>query len=474
MADSFILFAEMRTGSNLLEANLNALDGVTCHGEAFNPHFIGYPNRDAALGVTRAERDADPLCLLSALRAAPGLNGFRYFHDHDPRVLDPVMADPRCAKIVLTRNPLDSYLSWKIARATNQWKLTDVKRRKDAQVTFDAAEFTAHVERLQAFQQDILHRLQSSGQVAFHLAYEDLQDLAVLNGLAQWLGVPARLARLDDALKVQNPAPPEEKVSNPEEMARALADLDRFNLHRTPNFEPRRGPVVPSHVGAVKTPLLYLPVAGGPVASVTSWMAELDRQPVEALHRRMNQKQLRQWKAAMAGHRSFTVLRHPVLRAHEVFCRRILSAGPGSFTAIRETLRRRYHVPLPEGGGETDHDLDRHRAAFEGFLAFLQANLAGQTGVRVDGAWASQSAALSGFGELALPDAVLREDELAERLADLARRLGHPDPPPYVPEAEAGPVPLAQVYDRALEDRVAAIYRRDYAMFGFAPWGEGG
>ncbi|NBO20432.1 MAG: nodulation protein NodH, partial [Rhodobacteraceae bacterium] len=38
---SFVVFAEMRTGSNYLEANLNALSGVLCHGEAFNPHFIG-------------------------------------------------------------------------------------------------------------------------------------------------------------------------------------------------------------------------------------------------------------------------------------------------------------------------------------------------------------------------------------------------------------------------------------------------
>ena len=43
--DSFIVFAEMRTGSNFLEANLNAIEGVTCHGGAFNPHFIGYPNK---------------------------------------------------------------------------------------------------------------------------------------------------------------------------------------------------------------------------------------------------------------------------------------------------------------------------------------------------------------------------------------------------------------------------------------------
>ena len=64
---SFVVFAEMRTGSNFLEANLNAFAGITCHGEAFNPHFIGYPNTTNILGVDQAARDADPAALLRAI-----------------------------------------------------------------------------------------------------------------------------------------------------------------------------------------------------------------------------------------------------------------------------------------------------------------------------------------------------------------------------------------------------------------------
>ncbi len=57
----------MRTGSNFLEANLNAFDGFECHGEAFNPHFIGYPNKTEILDVTQAQRDADPARLINRL-----------------------------------------------------------------------------------------------------------------------------------------------------------------------------------------------------------------------------------------------------------------------------------------------------------------------------------------------------------------------------------------------------------------------
>ena len=468
MFDYFIVFAEMRTGSNFLETNLNAFDGLSCLGEAFNPHFIGYPNKTEILGITQDERDADPARLIEAVRAAPGLAGFRFFHDHDPRVLALALDDPRCAKIILTRNPLDSYVSWKIAKATNQWKLTDVKRRKDAQAEFDAEEFARHVAGLQEFQVTLLNRLQVSGQVPFYVAYEDLQDLGVMNGLARWLGVSAQLDSLDKSLKPQNPGSVTDKVSNPEDMSRALADLDAFNLTRTPNFEPRRGAAVPSYMGGVKTPLLYLPVAGGPVDTVRGWLAALDSVSEDELFQGMNQKQLRQWKRAMPGHRSFTVIRHPALRAHEVFCTRILSTGPGAYLKIRETLKRQFKLGLPKEG--QSYSAAAHREAFEGFLAFLKANLAGQTAIRVDASWATQSVTLSSFGDFVLPDRVIREDEMEESLADLARRAGHAAPPMPKPSEEQGEFGLGDIYDAALEELVADVYQRDYLMFGFAAW----
>ena len=43
---SFVIFAEMRTGSNLLEATLNAIKYVTCFGEAFNPYMMGWPDKE--------------------------------------------------------------------------------------------------------------------------------------------------------------------------------------------------------------------------------------------------------------------------------------------------------------------------------------------------------------------------------------------------------------------------------------------
>ena len=74
--DYFVIFAEMRTGSNFLEANLNAFQGLQCHGEAFNPHFIGYPNSTDILGVSHAQREANPQQLLDAIKTkSDGLGG---------------------------------------------------------------------------------------------------------------------------------------------------------------------------------------------------------------------------------------------------------------------------------------------------------------------------------------------------------------------------------------------------------------
>ena len=469
--DLFVVLAEMRTGSNFLEANLNAFDGVTCHGEAFNPHFVGYPNSKDILGITRDMREADPDRLLNTIRQmSGGLGGFRFFNDHDPRALERVLPDPRCAKIVLTRNPIDSYISWKIARATGQWKLTNAKHVKRRTVRFDAEEFETHLAALQSFQMHILNTLQKTGQTAFYVAYEDLQDLDVMNGLAAWLGIDARLDSLDKKLKKQNPEPMSEKVENFAVMEAALAGLDRFDLHRTPNFEPRRAPAVPTYVAAAESPLLYLPVRSGPEEAVKTWLAALDGVGQDDLLTGFSQQNLRKWKRQRPGHRSFTVLRHPLARAHAAFCDRILSTGPGGFSEIRATLKRAFKLPLPASEDAADYDADAHRAAFRAFLEFLRKNLGGQTSVRVDGHWASQSSVIEGYGKFVLPDMILREERLAEDLTHLAAQIDRTDAPPAPAATDPHHDALAAIYDTDLEPLARDIYQRDYMLFGFGDW----
>ncbi len=456
--DSFVVLAGMRTGSNFLEANLNAFAGVTCYGEVFNPAFIGKKDQGEMFGISMAAREVDPFRLLAKLRdMTDGLSGFRFFHDHDPRILAAVMADRSCAKIILTRNPLESFVSLRIARETGQWKLGDGKALKTAKVRFDAAGFEAHLDQSSDFYGAVSAALQHSGQAAFRIDYDDLQNLAVLNGLARFLGVSSELSAPDGALKKQNPAALRDKVSNPAEMEAALSRLDLFGLGHVASFEPRRSAGIPGIVAADDAGLLYMPMRGGVDGVVTGWLAALG-----AVSGDFNQKSLRQWKRARTAHRSFTVLRHPVARAYAAFVDRVLT---NSLPDLRGLLARNYKLELPAVGANFT-DVATHRMAFLQFLRFLKMNLSGQTGFRVDAHWASQTTVFQGFAQFQGPDHVLREDRLAEGLAYLAAEVGVACPPVSKSAANA----LATIYDAEVEAAARDAYARDYMGFGFGDW----
>ncbi|MBZ0130336.1 MAG: sulfotransferase domain-containing protein [Rhodobacteraceae bacterium] len=472
---SFIVLAGMRTGSNFLEANLNQFPDLKSYGELFNPHFVGGPKYDDVLGVTLKAREKDPEVLLDRIRAAEAgvVPGFRFFHDHDPRILAKCLDDPACAKVILSRNPLDSYVSRKIAGETGQWKLTNEKHRKSAKVAFDTAEFEAHLATTQGFLLHLQSALQASGQTAFYIHYDDLHSLEVLNGLARFIGSSHQVAALDLDLKRQNPADLREKVSNYEDMVVALAGMDFLNLSRSPNFEPRRGAGVPQFIGADAARLLYLPIRGGPVEAVQDWLARHEGGTVEGLTTGFNQKTLKAWRTDRPGNLSFAVVRHPVARAHAVFCDLIVSAERGGFRETRAAILKNYNIGVPKAGpGGADYGLDEHRKAFGQFLKFLKANLGDQTGMKVEPVWASQSAVLEGAASVALPMLVIREAELAASLAHIEglRGLGVRAVGSTLPQDR--PFRLAEVYDAEIEARCRDIYRGDYQQFGFGDWAE--
>lgn len=457
----------MRTGSNFLESNLNAFPDLVCHGEAFNPHFIGYPNRDTLLGLTAADRDADPFRLLAAMQAEPGVvPGFRFFHDHDPRMLAHVLGDPACAKIVLTRNPLESYVSWKIARETGQWKLTNVKHHRVAQVRFDAGEFQQFQSDNAEFHAVIRNALQETGQGAFWVDYGDLQSLDVINGLGAYLGAAEPLPELQKGLKRQNPGSLRDKVKNPAEMEEALARFDIYGLGVAPRIEPARNAAVPSYLAADAPPLLFQPIPAGPTERVRQWLAAINGGDLTS---GMTQKDLRQWLRRHKSHRAFTVVSHPMERAHRLFRERILPTGDGAFMEIRGYLARAFAAPLPAEGEIAAMDAETHRACFMAFLKFVKANLAEQTPMRTDPGFSTQSAVIQGFSQVVAPDLIIREPTLELGLAYLAAEQGVDAP--KLAEPVRGTPDLAEIHDDELESLCKDVYGRDYLAFGFKPWG---
>lgn len=469
--DAFVLFAEMRTGSNYLEDSLNEFSDITCHGEVYNPTFLGHHNQFELFGYDMDRRERDPVGLLDAMIAqTPGLPGFRLFHDHDDRMVDRILPDPRIAKVILTRNPLDSYVSRKIATATGQWRLTDAKNRKSATIVFDTDEFTGLMDRLAAFQDRLRRGLQVTGQTAFHIRYEDINDPEVLNGLATFLGSGGRVDSASKKLKRQNPGDLADKVENYAEMMAALRDVDRFGLTASPDAEPVRGAAVTGFVAHPTAGLLFLPLKGAPEHAVLDWMGEIGGVGRDALLKRLSQKDLRQWMKDHPGHRSFTVLRHPVKRAYNTFCRFILPDDRPAFEDPRKVMRQRYKLPIPGKTPGPDWTEAEQKAAFMAFLEFLKPNLDGQTSVRIDPAWASQSAILQGIAQALTPHALIPEAEMATALPALARAVGLEDAPE--PRAETIPtaIPLDDIYDGKIEKAAIDAYRRDYLTLGFPRW----
>lgn len=298
--DGFILFAEMRTGSNHLEESLNLAPGITCHGEAFNPAFVGHSNLDTLCGVTLAERQSDPDRLIAALRReTPGLPGFRFFHNHDARVLDRLLPDPAWAKVILSRDPVESFVSHQIALATDQWRVTDMEDRRHARITFDPAAFADHLAQIEGFQSLLRRQLKVNGQAPYDIAYEDILDLGVLNGLLGFLGVPDRLSAPSARLKRQNPEPLRNKVTNPEVLEATLTALGHGPAP-APDLAPVR-----ANLRVGPGPHLFIAMPGVPLDALPGY-DQADPLPPD---------QLRPWLNRNKGHRVLTAVSHPVARA---------------------------------------------------------------------------------------------------------------------------------------------------------------
>jgi len=468
----FVILAEMRTGSNFLEQNINQFADLHSYGELFNPHFIGGANKKELFGVSLNSRETNPFALLDGIKTAnpDSIPGFRFFNDHDPRILENCLADKDCAKVILTRNALDSYVSRKIAAATGQWKLTNLKHKKTVKIEFDENEFSKHLETTQGFQIKLLNTLQASGQTAFYINYDDIHSLDILNGLARFLGSEHQVDNVNTDLKKQNPSSLKSKVTNYTEMKDSLGKIDFMGLSRTPNFEPRRGAGVPQIIVGDASRIAFIPIKGGPDEAVKNWLAAHENVSPGDLTTGFNQKDLRRWRRQHSGFKSICVIRHPVLRAYTSFCDYIVATEVGAYREVRKTLIQQFGVSVPKNESDKQ-SFDKHslKAAFIAFLKFLKLNLANQTSVRVDPAWASQTALLEAVSQVLIPGQVILESELQQSITHIENLLSLKSQPINT-QSDDHRNSLADIYDKEIESLVRDTYMRDYLNFGFGSW----
>ena len=434
---AFVILGTMRTGSNFLEATLSEFEGVSCFGEVFNPAFIGKFNQSEFLGYTLERRENDPIGLFEAvIGSADGLPGFRLFNGHDPRVFTAVLSDPTIAKIVLTRDLADCYVSLRHAQVTGQWKASDLPRIKSAEVTISREAYLDWRGEITAYFADLTHTLRSSGQTYFSINYDELHDVDLLNGLAAWLGLEARIDKVSNATKKQISKPKSELIANWAEVADLFGDGEQ-----TEHWHRVSGPGINRYLAADGVPLLYMPLREATGRDMGGWFSELG----EVV--RFNPKTLRDWRVENPQARSFTITRHPLDRIIALYF-------ADSRAELREVMARRYKVRFVP-----DPSPDELAA----FARVVRASASAQTSFRPPPEWAPQSDTLRDLAHTAAPDHVLRDETLERELADLCRHLGVTAP------ALSARDDLSRWHSAQLEREVRAVWGKDYLNFGYRP-----
>ena len=475
---SFIMLGAMRSGSNLLEKFLNQYEGLVCHGELFHKSFIGTQGCQELLGVKTEARNENPQRLLDAISASTPnkITGYRFFQDHDERVLETALKDKHCAKIILTRGPVESFVSLQIALETQQWLVSDIAHRKEVQIHFDLEAYETYVKDRDEFYDRISRSLVKSEQPYFELDYTMLTDVRIINRLAAFIGDRAAKASLREPIKRQNPGALAQKISNIEEVRKAL---DAPSLHeRSP---PMITPILESGTDlsrvyfSQENTLIFGPVPGVPDKGVRKWLEALNHSTPE---NGFSSHRYAEWKEQHKNSSFFSVVRHPVLRAYNAFMLKIFATNADGYLAIRQDLENQFGMFLPQGVIASDQDkhklakngygVEEHRISFKLFLIFVAANLSDQTKIRQDGKWQLQTEIIRRYQIIHPEVIVLKEENLNAGLKYLQNMLDIPAVLNWHNEPNSPfSFPLSEIYDAEIESLTFAAYRPDYEELGY-------
>ncbi len=472
---SFAIFGAMRSGSNLLERHINQYNGLKCHGELFNPAFVGSAGNMQYLGISRGERDVEPKKLLEAVQAAtPDLiPGFRIFRDHNSNAIDLFLDDPDCAKIILSRSAVDSFVSLKIAKKTDQWLIHDDAHRKSAQIYFDMQEFESYQKVRHAYSGRIAARLKRTGQRFFDIQYGDLNNIEKINALVAFIGGVTPLDTLKQTIRRQNPGALCEKIVNYDEVFQALGLPEPQTLAAAPpRFAPEKGTDLSRAYFCENRAIIFAPIPSAPDGAVRQWLGKIEGVAPE---NNFGSAAYDDWLSSHPKPLAFSVLRHPVARAYDVFMRKIVFKKPSGFLAIRDILETRFGVFLPPadvGLENSGYDLAAHRAAFKQFLAFIHHNLNDKSGIRTDGRWRTQTDLLAGYEQKLGPCMTIKEPDLDFANSYFTNRLGLPELPDKITVQKPDwPFALLEIYDPEVETLARTAYEADYKNLSFDNWG---
>jgi LPS sulfotransferase NodH len=233
----FSIVAAQRTGSNLLERSLDHLNDVTCHGELFNGEFLGFHHAEGKefAGYERSEierRDGDLAAyVLATISASPKpIVGYRIFQDHNIEALKNTIYNRDIKKVVLRRNLLESFISFKMASSTNQWIVLQQGSRKEAaKVKFVLQEFLVFAARHSLYYNEIYQVLSSTDQAFVSIDYSQIKEPPMANKIARFIGSADAFESVPELTLKQNTRSLRNSVDNFDEM---IEEIQKVRVRR--------------------------------------------------------------------------------------------------------------------------------------------------------------------------------------------------------------------------------------------------
>jgi LPS sulfotransferase NodH len=225
----FVILGAMRSGANVLAANLNQFSGVVCHGRAFDPACVelreGYHRKIAMERIETEKRDAECREFLSRLFSDPDAVavGLIMFPGDSPEALDLLLRDRDVRKILLRRSLFHAYASLLIAKQTDVWRImangtTPAAPAPTPKVRFVTAEFERYKKQIDSQEGHVLSLLRDTGQSFFRIWYQKVNNLESINELAKFVGLDTSISALSPHTLKQNPHDIKQKVENWREM----------------------------------------------------------------------------------------------------------------------------------------------------------------------------------------------------------------------------------------------------------------
>ena len=237
----FVIMCQPRTGSYLLVDLLNQFSDIVCHGEIFKPprlEMLQWAKK--RIPFTAEERDKYPITFVrSVLDLTPNrVAGFKMFATHNAFARQFILEDPGIRKVILSRSPLESYISYKRANLTGEWvgrkrnSLVAEAKGAGPKVRFERAEFMHHVKRAETLHSEYAEIEAFTKQEFLRISYDDVVKIEPVRRLAGVLGSKDLSASLAPTLRKQIVEPLEDIVENHEEMVKCLGGDYKSTLVR--------------------------------------------------------------------------------------------------------------------------------------------------------------------------------------------------------------------------------------------------